>query len=81
MPFCRYGFLPPPRTSPRVLVLVRALARGGQLGDDDLVDQRDVGLHVEDLGRQLDRLPALAVASVGSHGRSDVVMSGTPSRP
>ena len=32
---------------------VRALTRGGQLGDDDLVDQRDVDLDVEDLGGQV----------------------------
>ena len=39
---------------------VGALAGGGQLGDDDLVDQRDVDLDVEDLGRQLDRAGLLA---------------------
>ena len=33
---------------------VRALAGGGLLGHDDLVDQRDVDLDVEDLGGQVD---------------------------
>ena len=33
---------------------VRALTGGRELADDDLVDQRDVGLHVEDLGGELD---------------------------
>ena len=33
---------------------VRALARRGSLRDDDLVDQRDVDLHVEDVRRQVD---------------------------
>ena len=32
---------------------VRALARGSELGHDDLVDQRDVDLDVEDLGGQV----------------------------
>ncbi len=36
------------------LGLVRALARCCELGDDDLVDQRDVGLDVEQVGGQLD---------------------------
>src|SRR5690606_755049 len=31
----------------------RALARSGALGDDDLVDERDVRLDVEHLGRKL----------------------------
>ena len=43
------------------LGLVRALAGGGELGDDDLVDQRDVGLHVEELGGQVDRAGLLAL--------------------
>ena len=34
---------------------VRALPRSGELGDDDLVDERDVRLDVEDLGGQLGR--------------------------
>ena len=37
------------------LGVVRALPGRGQLGHDDLVDQRDVDLDVEDLGGQLDR--------------------------
>ena len=37
------------------LRLVRALAGGGELGHDDLVHQRDVRLHVEDVAGQLDR--------------------------
>ena len=45
---------PPPRDLAAGLGRVRALARGGELGHDDLVDQRDVGRHVEDLGGQLD---------------------------
>ena len=44
-----------------VLGLVRALARGGELRDDDLVDQRDVGLDVEELGGQLDGAGLLAL--------------------
>src|SRR6185436_18319011 len=42
------------------LGLVGSLTGGGELGDDDLVDERDVGLHVEDLGRQLDGAGLLA---------------------
>src|SRR4029453_3359313 len=37
------------------LGLVRALPRRGELGDDDLVHQRDVGLDVEDVTGQFDR--------------------------
>ena len=48
------------------LGLVGALTSGRLLGDDDLVDQRDVGLHVEDLGGQLD-------GAVGSALRADDV--------
>ena len=51
---------------------VRALAGGGQLGHDDLVDQRDVGLDVEDLGGQVD-LDGLGWPCVGLHA--------LPSRP
>ena len=40
---------------------VGALARGRLLGDDDLVDQRDVDLDVEDLGGQVD------LHGLGSH--------------
>ena len=40
---------------------VRALAGGGALGDDDLVDQRDVRLDVEDRGGQLHGAGLLAV--------------------
>jgi hypothetical protein len=36
------------------LVVVRALASGGQLRDDHLVDQRNVDLDVEHLGGQVD---------------------------
>ena len=43
------------------LGLVRALARCCELRDDDLVDQRDVGLDVEQLGGQLDRAGLLAL--------------------
>src|SRR5215217_7524504 len=44
---------------------VSALAGGGLLGHDDLVDQRDVDLDVEDLGREvnLDGLDSHAQAS------------------
>src|SRR5690606_34733570 len=41
---------------------VGALARGRELGDDDLVDQRHVHLRVEDLGGQLDCLDGRAGA-------------------
>ena len=45
---------------------VRALARSSLLGDDDLVDQRDVDLDVEDLGGEinLDGLDSHAQASL-----------------
>ena len=39
---------------------VRALTGGSQLGHDDLVDQRDVGLDVEHLGRKVGRAGLLA---------------------
>ena len=42
------------------LGLVRTLARGCELGDDDLVDERNVGLDVEDLGGKVDRADLLA---------------------
>src|SRR5690606_10524910 len=44
---------------------VRALTGSGPLGDDDLVDQRDVDVDVEDLGREinLDGLDSHAQAS------------------
>ena len=47
VPFWRHGFLPPPATSPRVLVSWRALALVGQLGDDRLVDDGPVRLDAE----------------------------------
>src|SRR5262249_28029670 len=49
------------------LGLVRALARGRELGDHDLVHQRDVGLRVEDVGRQLDTARRLAVDPANVH--------------
>ena len=56
------------------LRVVRALAGGSELRDDDLVDQRDVGLHVEELGGELDGAGLLALgvddveSGCGSHG-------------
>ena len=38
MPFWRYGFLPPPRTSPRVWVSAVPVPAAGELGDDRLVE-------------------------------------------
>ena len=43
-----------------------SLAGGGELGDDDLVDQRNVGLHIEDLGGQVNR-HGLGGSSLGCH--------------
>ena len=43
------------------LRVVGALAGRGELRDDDLVDQRDVGLDVEDLGGQVGRAGLLAL--------------------
>jgi hypothetical protein len=43
------------------LGLVGSLAGGGELGDDDLVDERDVRLGVEQFGGKLDRASLLAV--------------------
>src|SRR5690606_20322869 len=40
---------------------VGALACGSELRDDDLVDQRNVGLHIEDRGGKLDGASLLAV--------------------
>ena len=39
---------------------------GSELGDDDLVDQRNVGLHIEDLGGQVNR-HGLGGSSLGCH--------------
>src|SRR4051794_39523509 len=47
------------------LGVMRALPGGGKLRNDDLVDERDVDLYVEDLGRQLDR-PGQVLA-LGAH--------------
>jgi hypothetical protein len=41
--------------------VVRSLASRGALGDDDLVNERDVGLHVEDLGGKIDRADLLSL--------------------
>ena len=54
VPFCRYGFLPPPRTSPRVLVECVPWRAAARCAVDHLVHQRDVRLDVEQLGGQLD---------------------------
>ena len=51
---------------------VRALAGRGELGHDDLVDQRDVDLDVEDLGGQLDR--AGGACPRGSARRRSVIV-------
>ena len=56
-------------------MLVRALAGGGELGDDDLVDQRDVDLDVEDLGGQLDGAAGRAVRRADVDGRASLVVS------
>src|SRR3954467_12223996 len=57
-PFWPYGFLPPPPPPPAAVATglrrVRALSGGRELGDDDLVDQRDVDLDVEDVLGQVD---------------------------
>ena len=54
------------------LGLVRALAGGGALRNDDLVDERNVGLHVEGLGGKLNGADLLALrvddVKFGSHG-------------
>jgi hypothetical protein len=39
---------------------VRSLACGSELRDDDLVDQRDVGLNVKDVGGHLNGAGLLA---------------------
>ena len=44
VPFWRYGFLPPPLTSPRVLVACVPCRAAASLGHHDLVDQRHVDL-------------------------------------
>ena len=41
--------------------VVRSLAGGGALRDDHLVDQRDVGLHIERVGGQVDGADVLAL--------------------
>ena len=57
-----------------VLRVVGALARRGELRDDDLVDQRDVRLDVEDLGGQVGGagLLALRVEDVDGQGECGV---------
>jgi hypothetical protein len=40
--------------------VVRALACGSELRDDDLVDERNVGLNVEEFGRKLNASRLLA---------------------
>ena len=61
VPFWRHGFLVEWRTSPRVLLLARALAAVGLVGDHDLVHQRLVVVAPEErLGRG-DRLRRLAL--------------------
>ena len=59
---------------------VRALAGGGELGHDDLVDQRHVGLDVEDLGGQLDRAVGLAGRRTDVNGRHEVRLPSACSR-
>ena len=49
---------------------VRALTRSGLLGDDDLVDQRDVDLDVEDLGGEVD------LDGLDSHAQASCVLLG-----
>jgi hypothetical protein len=39
---------------------VRALTGGGELSHDHLVEERDVGLHIEDGSGQVDRTGLLA---------------------
>ena len=69
------------------LRVVGALASRRELRDDDLVDQRDVGLHVEDLGGQLGRagLLALGVDDVDSqrvsHGHAPFTAERTTTTP
>ena len=41
--------------------VVRALASGGALRNDDLVDERNVGLNVEHLGGKIDAADLLAL--------------------
>ena len=58
---------PPPETSPRDLGAVRALPRRSELGDDHLVDQRNVDRDVEDVRGQFDAaglLPAAVLTSI-----------------
>ena len=51
------------------LGLVRTLARSGELGDDDLVQQRHVGLNVEDLCGQVNLAQCRVAIELGSlHG-------------
>src|SRR6266508_4148173 len=60
------------------LGLVRALPGGRQLRHHDLVHERDVGLHVEDIRRQLDRADLLAIGGDDVHsGHSTLPFAGT----
>ena len=62
MPFWRYGFLPPPRTSPRVLVSCVPDAAAGELRGHDLVEHGLVDRRREELVVQLDAAEVLAGA-------------------
>ena len=55
VPFWRYGFLPPPATSPRVFVSLGAQAAAGQLGGHDLVEDGRVDRRGEELVGELHR--------------------------
>ena len=60
VPFWRHGFLPPPRTSPRVLVECVPARMARQAGDDHLVHQRHADRRLEHVGGQVARAGLVA---------------------
>src|SRR5690606_465020 len=54
---------------------VRALTRGRELGDDDLVHQRDVGGRVEDLRGEFDGAVGLATQFLDRQGQVGLLLS------